>query len=468
MLSIQGARVRHCDGVSRREALRIGGAGALAALTLPALLRAEQRGTAKRHSIINLHLDGGPPQMDMIDPKPDAPVEVRGEFRSIATQTPGLRLCELMPKLAAMSDRFAFIRSLVGSAGRHDGFQCQSGFDTKSLAALGGRPALGCVIAKLMGSPKDPAPPFVDMMQGRPLVRNSARPGFLGPAYQPFRPDISEMFSRPLEEGMKAELARLGEQHATSLALNAELTLDRLEDRADLLRRFDGLRREIDAHGMMEAVDQFHEQAAAILTSGTLARALDVNAIPPAELQRYTAPLTGTAPSSTAEDHHSMRKLLLARRLIEAGARVVSVSFSDFDTHSSNFTRLRHLLPILDHGLCTLVSDLEERGMLDDVTIVAWGEFGRTPKINTKGGRDHWPRVSPAIVAGGGLRTGQVIGATDRTASTVESRPVHYQDVIATLYHQLGIVPDRTTVPDTTGRPQYLVVEGKVIPELVY
>ena len=470
MLSIQGRTRRHCDGVTRRDALRVGVAGmagAVGALTLPDLLRAEhQQGASSSRAVINIHLDGGPPQMDTIDPKPDAPIETRGEFRPIATKTPGLQICELMPKLASISEQFVFLRSLVGAAGRHDGFQCQSGFDAKSLAALGGRPAMGCVIGKLMGSPRDPAPAFVDLMQGRPLVRNSARPGFLGPAYQPFRPNISEMFSRPLETGMQGELQRL-EAQPTSLALNSGLTLDRLADRSTLLRRLDRTRRELDASGMMDAVDQFHQQAAAILTSGELANALDLSKISASELSMYTAPASAVPRFTTAEDHRSMRKFLLARRLIEAGVRVVSVSFSDFDTHSSNFQRMRHMLPILDHGLHALVVDLQQRGMLDDVTIVAWGEFGRTPKINAKGGRDHWPRVAPGLMAGGRLATGQVIGSTDRTASTVESRPVEYQDVMATLFHQLGIAPDRTTIPDPTGRPQYLVDHGKVIRELV-
>jgi uncharacterized protein (DUF1501 family) len=162
-----------------------------------------------------------------------------------------------------------------------------------------------------------------------------------------------------------------------------------------------------------------------------------------------------------------MRKLLIARRLVEAGVRCVSVTFSDFDTHSSNFNRMRHMLPILDNGLNALMTDLEERGMIDDVTIVAWGEFGRTPKINSKAGRDHWPRVAMALLAGGGMRTGQVIGSTDRTAGSATSRPVHYKDVFATLYRNLGIDAKRTTIVDPSGRPRYLLDAGEVIHELV-
>src|SRR5205807_5622920 len=217
-------------------------------------------------AIINIHLDGGPPQMDMIDPKPDAPVEIRGEFRPIATKLPGLRVCELLPKVASIADKFGFIRSLVGSAGAHDAFQCQSGFAAKDLQSLGGRPALGSVVAKLRGSPRESAPPFVDLMQGRPLVRNSARPGFLGPTHNPFRPDISKMFARELEPGMKKELAARGADHAIRLTLADGLSAERLHERTELLASFDNSRRDLDASGGMEAMDRFTQQAANILT----------------------------------------------------------------------------------------------------------------------------------------------------------------------------------------------------------
>ena len=175
----------------------------------------------------------------------------------------------------------------------------------------------------------------------------------------------------------------------------------------------------------------------------------------------------GQGTLTTADGYNASRKLLLARRLIEAGVRVVSVSFSDFDTHRRNFSRMRHLVPVVDHALATLVSDLHERGMLDDVTIVAWGEFGRSPKVNKDGGRDHWPRVSPAILAGGGMNVGQLIGATDKHAGEATARPVHYQDVMATLYQNLGLPPRATTITDITGRPQYLCDTGRPIRELV-
>src|SRR5262245_44433509 len=198
-------------GWSRRRFLLASAFGAAGA-SLADLLRAEDAsgiGSSSK-AVVNIHLDGGPPHIDMIDLKPDAPTEIRGEFSPIATRLPGVSVCELLPRLAAMADRFVFIRSLVGSVGVHDAFQCQSGFSEKDMKPVGGRPALGSVVARLCGSTRDPAPSFVDLMQGRPLVRNSARPGFLGPAFQPFRPDIGKLFARPLEEGMKRELAARG------------------------------------------------------------------------------------------------------------------------------------------------------------------------------------------------------------------------------------------------------------------
>ena len=333
----------------------------------------------------------------------------------------------------------------------------------------GGRPALGSVVSRVEGSPEDAAPSFVELMQGRALVRDSARPGFLGPAFQAFRPDISHLFHRELEPGMKNELARQGDNHTLQLTLDGSLTTTRLGTRRELLGALDRIRQDVDVSGMMDAMDLFHQQAVGILTTGRLAEALDLEAEDPAMLARYTAPgdTTDDLEHYTSEGPLAARKFLLARRLIEAGVRVVSISISDFDTHSSNYPRMRQVLPVVDHGLTTLVSDLEERGMLDDVSIVAWGEFGRTPKINEKGGRDHWPRVGPCLLAGGGMRTGQVIGETDRYAAEPRSRPVTYKDVFCTLYHNLGIDARHLTLLDPQGRPQFVLDEGEPIREVV-
>ena len=456
-------------GLRRRSFLRVGALG-LGGFTLADLLRAEERaGAGSSHkAVIHLHLDGGPPQMDLIDPKPDAPAEIRGPFAPIPTKVDGLQLTELLPKVASIADRFAFLRSLVGAAGRHDAFQCQSGYDSKSLASIGGRPAMGCIVEKTLGPGPQDSPAFIDLMQGRPLARNSARPGFLGATYKPFRPDLSHLFERQLEEGMKGELARLGENHRDSLALIDGLSPERLDMRMRVLRRFDRLRSGLDRSGAMAAADSFTQRAVSILTSGKVAEALDLSREDPRVLARYTPAEPGSGKKFvTAEGPEAARKLLLARRLVEAGARYVSVSLSDFDTHSDNFPRMRHLGPILDHALHALVTDLDERGMLDDVTVLAWGEFGRTPKVNAKGGRDHWPQVAMGILAGGGMNVGQVIGSTDKTASEATSRPIRYRDVLATLYHNLGIDLAATSVTDFRGRPRHLLDDAAPIRELV-
>lgn len=310
MITIFGNASRHCDGVTRRQALLAGALG-LGGLTLAELLRAEAAAgvTSSTKAVINIHLDGGPPQMDMIAPKPDAPAEIRGEFKPIATRLPGVRVCELMPKLAGLADKVALVRGLVGSVGVHDAFQCQSGFSAKDLQAVGGRPALGSVVARLRGSARDVMPAFVDLMQGRPLVRNSARPGFLGPSYQQFRPDLSKMFARELEPGMKTELAARGAGQTERLTLVAGLTPGRARDRANLLADFDKARRNLDRSGAMEALDHFSLQALNILTSGRFAEAMDLGKEPAKVVARYTPPAdpgaTGSTPARTGRRRES-------------------------------------------------------------------------------------------------------------------------------------------------------------------
>lgn len=441
-------------------------AGAAAGFTLSGLLRAEAAAGigSSRKSIIQIHLDGGPPSQDMIDPKPEAPREIRGEFEPIATRLPGVFVSELLPKLADRVEKMMLIRSLVGAEGAHDAFQCQSGFAAKDLRGLGGRPALGCVVNKLYGKPSDPAPAFVDLMQGRGLVRDSARPGFLGPAYPPFRPDMSRWFQRGLEDGMVNELAKKGGDRAIALELRDDLPASRVSARTSLLAGLDRLKREADGAGTMDAVDAFTKQAVGILTSGRFGAALDLERAPGKEVERYCPPGTKDETKfATSDTPLATKKFFLARRMIEAGVRCVNISLSDFDTHSDNFPRMRHVLPILDHGLATLIDDLSERDLWRDTAIVVWGEFGRTPIIGKNGGRDHWPQVGMCMLMGGNIPGGVVIGATDRTGGHAIERPVTYKDVFATLYHHLGVDPRRVTLNDPTGRPQYLLDAGEVI-----
>jgi hypothetical protein len=232
------------------------------------------------------------------------------------------------------------------------------------------------------------------------------------------------------------------------------ITLDRLSDRRALLTSFDRFRREADSSGMMSGVDNFTEQAFGVLTSSRLMDALDLSKEDPKLVARY-----GKGDPRNRDDGGPklMEHFLMARRLVEAGTRCVTLAFSRWDHHGDNFGACRQDMPMLDQGLSALIEDLHNRGMEKDVSVVVWGEFGRTPKINAQAGRDHWPQVSCALLAGGGMRTGQVIGSTDRLGGEAKDRPVHFQDVFATLYNRLGIDVSQFTLPDLTGRPQFMV-----------
>ena len=242
------------------------------------------------------------------------------------------------------------------------------------------------------------------------------------------------------------------------------LTLGRLNERQGLLNSFDQFRREADNSGAMEGLDEFHDQAFGMLTSSKLAQAFDLSKEDPKVRARYgkgdTANVGDGAP-------RNLEHFLLARRLVEAGARCVTLNFGRWDFHSKHREGMISHAPMFDQGLAALINDLHERGMADDVTVVAWGEFGRTPKINKNGGRDHWPRVGTALLAGGGMNTGQVIGATDRLGGEIADRPVHFGEVFATLYQNMGIDANTTTIEDLGGRPHFLVDQYRPMKELV-
>jgi hypothetical protein len=423
MLKIHcGTRQRYCDGVSRRSFLQLGALG-LGSLTLPQLLRAEAAlGTASSHkAIINIHLSGGPSHQDMFDLKPNAPIEYRGEFNPIATNVPGLEICEHFPKLAQMADKFAVIRSLVGMFDDHSNFHTHTGFNRRDLQNAGGRPALGSVVARVLGATEGGAPPFISY--------NGGEPGYLGPVYSPYSPNGGD------------------------LRLNGNLTAERLESRTNLLRSLDGIRRDIDTSGKMDALDSYTQRAVGVVTSGKVADALDVNKEDAEVRNRYGG--------------NDGRNFLLARRLIESGVRVVTFNWGGWDTHGNNFQTLKTQLPKLDTAMSALLTDLHERGLEKDVTVVMWGEFGRTPRVNSGAGRDHWSKLAMCFLAGGGMRTGQAVGVSTKYAETAQDRPVQLQEVFATLYHNLGIDVQTQQLFDTAGRPQYLVDKREVIRELV-
>ena len=419
-----------CDGLSRRSFLRIGGLGAL---TLPNILRAEAeqgRGQSQK-ALILVYLPGGPPHQDMFDLKMDAPSEIRGEFSPISTNVPGIQICEHLPRMAKMADKFNFIRSVVGAKDRHESFQCVTGRLNDNVPP-GGWPEIGSVVSKVQGG-SAAVPNYVNLspkMQHSPY--NQGRTSFLGVAHAPFMP--------------------LGSVK-DDMTLNG-VSIERLADRRALLTSFDGFRREADATGAMTGVDSFTEQAFDILTSSRLLKALDISGEDTKLRDRYgkgTDKIQGDAAPRLNE------QFLLARRLVEAGVRVVTISYSFWDWHGQNFRNAKQNLPDFDQAITALVQDLHDRGMAKDVTVLAWGEFGRSPRINAQGGRDHWPNVSCALMAGGGMKTGQAIGATDRLGGEANDRPVHFQEIFATMYSNLGINPNTTTVPDLTGRPHYLV-----------
>ncbi len=453
--SSRGGRIsseRFCDGLHRRTFLKIGGL-ALGGLSLPQLLEAEStkdrtsplKSPVKSGKSVNMiYLAGGPPHQDMFDLKLDAPSEIRGEFKPIKTNVPGIEICEEFPRLAAMMDKLAVIRSLVGSDGRHDSFQCLTGRRFRGQPP-GGWPEFGSVVSRLQGFRDPGVPPYVNLA---PIMRhkpyNAKGPGFLGQAHGAFRP-----------EGEARE----------DMALNG-ITLERLGDRRRLLGSFDRFRRHADRLGeQMQGVDAFQSQALGVLTSSKLVEALDLGREDPRVIDRYGK---GTPREQGDAAPRLMKHFLLARRLVEAGARFVTCTFSFWDWHGSNFAHARKNFPDLDQGVSALVEDLYQRGLDKDVSVIVWGEFGRTPKINKGAGRDHWPNVTCALLAGGGMKTGQVIGSTDRLGAEAEDRPVHFQEVFATLYHQMGIDVDTATVQDFSGRPRYLVDDtAKPMPELI-
>lgn len=448
MLSIvdpkSGQGARFCDGLSRRDMLRIGTLS-VGGLSLPRILAAEQASGHRTHkSVIMIYMCGAPGHQDMYDLKMNAPAEIRGEFKPIATSVPGIEICEHMPRLARIMDKCVPLRSVHGSPdGNHDSFICYTGRTVRNQPP-GGWPSMGAVTSKLLGSVEQAVPAFVGLSPdaGHPPYGSPGLPGFLGVSHAAFRPNGAS---------------------STDIVLK-DLTQARLADRRSLLGDFDRLRRDIDATRALDGMDSLTRSAFDILTSSRLAKALDVSDEPESVRERY-----GKGDPNRFGDGapRNLEHFLVARRLVEAGARVVTLNFGRWDFHSDNFNGMRDThLPQFDQGLSALIEDLHARGLDKDVAVVAWGEFGRTPLINKDAGRDHWPQVGGGLLAGGGFRTGQVIGATDRLGGEIVDRPVHFAEVLATLYRHLGIDPAEASLRDHTGRPQYLLDNPTPLPEL--
>ncbi|MCC6421097.1 MAG: DUF1501 domain-containing protein [Gemmataceae bacterium] len=427
MLTIWGAKQRFCDGISRRNFLKIGAFGA--GLTLADMLRARAgaSGAPTRSSsnkaAIMIYLPGGPSHMDMYDLKPNAPTEYRGEFRPIQTNVPGVQICEHFPQQARMWDKLACVRSIV-SVDEHSDSLVMTGF-SENQNRVAHRPSFGSVMSRLRGNANADVPPFVSL-RGMSI---GCEPGYLGVAHRAFTPNGPGL---------------------DNLRLAGGLTADRVDDRRALLTSFDNLRRDIDASGSMVGMDAFATRAFDMIASGTVRRALDTSREEPRVRDRY----------------RGVEQFLVARRLVEAGVGCVTLAIGGWDTHGQNFQTLRRQLPQVDRGVAALVQDLCDRGMDQDVVTVMWGEFGRTPRINGGAGRDHWAPVMSALIAGGGMRMGQAVGSSSARGETPRDRRCTVPQVLSTIYRAMGIDPAQT-FPNNSGRPMYILEDRAPLTELL-
>lgn len=438
MLTLHTKPAAAPHGMSRRDVLRIGALG-MGGLTLSDLLRLQARGavepTARRKAVIMIFLYGGPSHIDTYDMKPDAPDQIRGEFKPIQTNVSGIDIAELMPCQARIADKLALIRGL-----RFDSNDHVSDWVFRGTFPDIKRPVFGSVVSRLCGSRG--LPPYVAL--GGEFLSDPGDPAYLGMAHRPFTPT-------------GAGLANLG--------LARDMTLERLDDRKALLQGLDTFRRDLDTHGNLAGMDSFTARALQMIASPSTRAAFDLGAEPDKVRARY-----GKVP-----------QLLLARRLVEAGVSVVTLSLSNavlgghWDTHAfdqpgrkveSGFSVMRRVLPLYDRLIYTLVSDLHDRGLDKDVAVVAWGEFGRTPKINKNSGRDHWSRSMAVVLAGGGFKRGYVHGTTDAQGMAPATEPCTPDDVASTIFNNLGIAP-HTELQTPTGRPVQLFREGKVVEKLL-
>ena len=452
MLNLFGSHPqgRMCAGISRRDFFRVGALG-VGGLTLADLLRLQAQGAAKNKSspksIIMVLLIGGPSHIDMYDMKPDAPIEIRGDFNPIKTNVPGIEICEHMPRQALIADKLTIVRNMKFTGDNHSGEELTTGWRSDNNARLK-RPSHGAIVSylqeKKFGGPS-PVPSYVLLsppMADGPVFRDEFGALYVGSGHRPFTPTGPAFDDMVLTPGM---------------------TDERLRDRKELLDEFDTLRRDLDNRGEFVALDRFKAQALEMLTSSKTRTALNISQEPEHVREKYG--IRGPNAARAA-------RWLQARRLVEAGVPVVNFRAAgqeDWDTHTGNFSGLRQtLLPILDQGLSALVSDLHERGLDKDVAVVVWGEMGRTPKVakdRAGGGRDHWHDSSFAVLAGGGWPMGQVIGKTDAWASAAIGMPYTPQNVLSTLYGHLGIDPT-TALTDFAGRPQALLNDCTPIKEL--
>jgi hypothetical protein len=432
-------------------------------LSLPQLLRAESSGHAARRdtSVIILWMRGGPSHIDMWDMKPEAPVEYRGEFQPVATRVPGIQLCEHLPRTAACLDKWSIIRSMHhrpedGLADHSSGDQiCFTGYPSGRDPSQNVAPSVGSIVKKQL-QPFDTSLPAYVMI---PRMVPGTDSSYLGAAYRPF-----ETQSDPASD------ARFD---VPNLQAPEGLSVERLGSRRALQKEVDRLRRDVDGSGIMNAMDDFDRQAWEMVTGEKARRAFDFASETEAVRERYGvfAGYRSTRVFAGGDAPNWGQRVLLARRLVEAGVRLVTVDCRWWDTHEDNFWSLQNeFLPRWDRAYSALIEDLHARGLLDRTLVVAWGEMGRTPRVNTragedKAGRDHWPNAMSVAIAGGGVQGGRVIGSTDAKGTAPKDNPKVPQDVLATIYRHLG-VSTTTSYLDNSGRPLAVLPCGKPVDEL--
>lgn len=442
MLCIQGNPFRRCDGVTRRSFLQLG--APLLGLGLADLLGAEARAAEARRpfskkSLIVFWTDGGISQQDTWDVKPDAPAEYRGPYQTIPTSVSGILLGERIPEQAKIMHRLALVRSMHHEHGIHapSAHWVQTGYFGPTLARNAAqKPHLGSVIARSLGARAPQMPAYVTIPKSESFGYQGAV--YLGKAYNPF-----EVGADPNAKDFQVP----------NLTLPQGLTPQNLEARRALLKTFDTLRRDVDQNGVLEGLDGFKAQALEMVTGDRMRIAFDLNREDPKLRDRYGR-------------HRYGQSAILARRLVQAGARVVNINTGNWDHHNDLTKGLDEHLPPLDRAIAALVEDLADRGMLDDVIVYCAGEFGRTPRMNGNAGRDHWGDAFSVLLAGGGIQGGRVVGASEKFGGGVQDRLVKPLDVLATIYQQLGIPLD-THYPDSSGRPTSIVGDGKPIGELL-
>jgi hypothetical protein len=472
MFRILGGSTRLCDGITRRELLRVGSLSLFGGMSLPRLLQAAsghfttgkgaRQGRAR--SVILFNLLGGPSHQDMFDLKPDAPPEIRGEFRPIATSLTGLQICEHLPRTARWMHRATLIRTVTHTYNAHNPLAMLTGFaggeNGQIFAKQSDPPDIGAVCQYLGLGPRD-LPGAVCMPcypgWGEGIRRPGPYGGWLGSQYDPLFTVCSPTFPRQPKVPHYDPVPPIGDPRVPSLDALPEMSAIRLDSRRSLVEQIDGRFKAAESSAAIDRLDQFQRRAFDLISSRKTRDAFDLSQEPDRVRDRYGRNLSGSS-------------LLLARRLVEAGVPFISVHAEIFgntghsyDMHENNFGMLKdHNLPILDRAYPALVQDLDDRGLLDSTLVVVMGEMGRSPKVNGKAGRDHWPQCGFSLLTGGGVRSGMVYGSSDKHAAYPRDNPVSPADLVATTYHLLGIDP-HLMLPDRTGRPIPIAHGGEPI-----